>query len=425
MSPLVRQLRGPSAQFVLPARLSSKAQRDVLIRSGRDIGAEQVFAIPNLMDLSVEERVRLVDVAEHVTVRCDLNDPDEIDGPWSESVREARVDRYGELQLGSRGRWIRSGDEGGVRVDEVFYASPDRTINAQLQFEGSLEGEDVDAFRAMLGGAPLVTEIPDGSTLELEHVLGAYERAIKLAAGFVRVLDQGIRDEDVDLIWFPISRTDDGVFFLPDPNGESDSLAAAILLAASPDAYATAEGLYEQLRTVPIKELTPVVEGFCERWWQSTWESESDRSKLRYLSWDLTRLARKQEKLKQYEVERASWINLKGSTHLKRAAARDYRHDGIYRDERLAVELPGFASTLGRKPTIRDLINPSAEALELEEEVLSQARLLGIRDDQVRLVWATPDSEMPMGEYLQIREYLGRHTVWRRVDPDRDDDDIS
>ncbi len=424
MSPLVRQLVGSSAQFVLPAKLSPKAQRDVLIRSGREIQVDQVFAIPDLMELSVEERLRLVEAAENVTVRCDTDDPGEIAGPWSESVTEARVDRYGELRRASNGRWMRLREAGDLQVDEVFYATAGRTINAHLRFESTLEGDDVNAFRAMFAGAPLVCEIPEGSALELEHVLDAYDRVIKLAAEFVRVVDEGIREDDANIFRFPISMSDDGIFFLPDVDSESGATAAAILLAASPEAHSDAQRLYEQLGDAPLKELTEIVDRFCQSWWKSSWLNESDGTKLKNLWWELTRLARQQEALKGYELERASWINVYGSQQLGRAAARKYRHDGIYRDERVAAELPGFIASLGRKPTIRDLINPSADALELEDQVLSRARQLGISDDHVRLVWADPNNNMPAGEYLQIQRYLGRHTVWRPVDPDTGVEDI-
>lgn len=74
--------------------------------------------------------------------------------PWSESVIKARVDRYGELRLGNKGRWLRVRDSGDLQVDEVFYATPNHTINAQLRFESTLGDDDVMAFRAMLGGSP-------------------------------------------------------------------------------------------------------------------------------------------------------------------------------------------------------------------------------------------------------------------------------
>jgi hypothetical protein len=421
VSPLVRELSGSSAQFALPAKLSPKAQRDVLIRSGKEIEVDQVFAIPNLMELSVEERLRLVEVAENVTVDCDVDDPAEIQGPWSESVITARVDRYGELRLGNKGRWLRVRESGDLQVDEVFYATPNHTINAQLRFESTLGDDDVAAFRAMLGGAPLVTEIPEGSALAVEHVLGAYERAIRLADGFIQVVDEGVHAADVFFL-LPISKMDEGIVFLPDP--DSEAMAAAILLEASPEAHAAAERLYEHLQAASPKELIPLADRFCGNWWKSPWVDKDDATKLKNLSWELWNLAQQQARLKKYELDRAAWINVSGSQQLRRAAVREYRHDGIYRDERLAAELPGFVANVGRKPNIRDLINPSADALELEDQVLAQARLLSIADDQVRLVWLDPDNDMPAGEYLRIQRYLGRHTVWRPVDPDSEADDF-
>jgi hypothetical protein len=317
---------------------------------------------------------------------------------------------------------LRIRDAGDIYIDDVFYATPGRTINAALQFEGMLDGEGIAAFRAMLAGAPLVTAVEDCG-LDLAHILRAYERAIELADRFVEVVDAGVSEDD-NIFRLHLEKTDAGVFFFPDLEAEPAASAAAILKAASPAAYSAAERLCERLKGTSGKELAEAVNQICRNWWKPPWVDDSDGDKLSALSWSLDHLARKQDALKRYEGERASWIALSGSQQLKRAAARKYRHDGIYRDERLAAELPGFAASLGRKPTIRDLINPSAEALEAEDELLTLARRLGITDKQVRLVWADPDNDMPAGEYLQIKDYLGRHTVWRAVDPERQLDEI-
>jgi hypothetical protein len=425
-----RQLSGSPAQYVLPTKLSPIVQRELLIQSGREVEVDQLFAVPDLMALSVDDRRRLVEVTENSTVDCHEADPNEIEGPWSLSVTQAWVVRYGELwRGGNKPHWMRSPEPGSARVDEIFFATPGRTTSARAHFEAMLNPDDTVAFRAMLAGAPLVTEAPEGAEIALEHVLDAYEHALRLARAFIQVLDDGVSaasgTEGIDDILFsPISEIDGGIVFEPNLDNEREASAAAILRNASPEAYANAKAVCDQLRAVPTKALSPVVDRMCTHWWQSPWVEKNDAAKFDDLSWGLVNLAKQQAASVHYESERSGWIAVKGSKQLKRAAAREYMHDGIYRDERLALELAGFVSDVGRKPTIRNLVNPSAEALELEDQTLAQARRLGITDDQVRLVWLDPDNGMPAGEYLRIERYLGRHTVWRAVDPESEGNDI-
>jgi hypothetical protein len=130
-----------------------------------------------------------------------------------------------------------------------------------------------------------------------------------------------------------------------------------------------------------------------------------------------------------YEADRAAWIAEAGSKRLRVAAQRGYRHDGLYRDERLAAELPGFVGRLGRHTEVKEIINPSEAALDLETEVIRQTKTLGL-NVSVRLVFVAPSVEIDLaeGEYVEVAGYLGRHKVYRPVDATVDfrpaDDDI-
>jgi hypothetical protein len=92
-----------------------------------------------------------------------------------------------------------------------------------------------------------------------------------------------------------------------------------------------------------------------------------------------------------YEQGREAWIDEHGSDRLKRAVERGYKHDGICRDERMATELPGFIS-FAKKRNVREIMNPSEEALEIEREVLELVERNGMTDVSVRLVWVPAES---------------------------------
>jgi hypothetical protein len=102
---------------------------------------------------------------------------------------------------------------------------------------------------------------------------------------------------------------------------------------------------------------------------------------------ELSRRRQKAEADLAYQKERERWIAQYGSERLKLAAARAYRHDGTYRDERLSHELPGFVGSLGKKPEIREMINPTADALKVETEVLERIDSGKLGELDARLVW--------------------------------------
>lgn len=113
------------------------------------------------------------------------------------------------------------------------------------------------------------------------------------------------------------------------------------------------------------------------------------------------------EKDPAYEAARAAWIEKHGSRRLKLAAERGYMHDGIYRDERLAAELPDCTHLV--KPNIKTIVNPSEEALDLEDDFHGR----GFPD--ARLVYIADSEDGRSGEAVQIKDVFGKFTVYSLV----------
>jgi hypothetical protein len=422
--------RGREARFVLPVTMSHVARRQALLRTGIEPDVEQAYIVDDFMELEHEDRARLVAIHEAINTTVDWGDDHH--SPWHENVAGAKNDAYLSLTRDPDGRWRRRLPEESDShlVDEVFYATPGRTITAIEKLEVDSDGTAGDALQAMLLGAPLVADLGNDGTLELKHVLAAYEQALKLADELIKIVDSGARFDDVFFFDYYIV-TDDALYFCPDLARESPNRPAALLREANPEAYEEAKALLQQLESVPGATVREKVDGICGSWW-SGYGAASDERRVTLIVKPAVTKALKEAAAEQntheaadrYEKCRATWIDKHGSQRLKRAANRGYRHDGIYRDERLAAELPEFVGSLGRKPTVRELVNPSAEALELEAQVLARAEALGITEDQVRLVYAEPgtDSDWAPGEFVQIEGYLARHTVWRSVSGMKDDD---
>jgi hypothetical protein len=428
------ELEGRHVSFVLPVTLSPDARRDVLLHTGVEPTAEQIFIVDNLTDLAPELRARMVDTWEKVNVHVDEEELYTPDGsPWTR-INGARNDGYLWLQRNTQDRWTRyppDTDGEALDVDDVFYATPGRTIGAIEQLRATLDVGQAGVLAAMLAGAPLVDDLGEDHTLRAEHILDSYERALDFAQQLIDVVDAGIHAQDA---WDAYEITDDAVFLYPDLRGEQPNRPAAIVKRADPEAYAHARELLAQLDPVPAAIVTEKIDRVCFHWWSTRYAGASDKRKVEaLLKMAITNALNdvrveqvKRAAAERYEQCRARWIAKHGSQRLKRAAARGYRHDGIYRDERLNAELADFVGSLGRKPTIRELINPSEHALELEARALARAEALGIGDDKVRLVFAQPgqDSKWADGEFVQIEGYLGRHTVWQSVSGERSDDDI-
>jgi hypothetical protein len=428
------ELEGQPVNFVFPVTLSRALRRDLLVRTGVEPSAAQIYVPGQFSELSPDLRTRVVDVWEKVNVRVDEEERYLEDGEPYLEIISARNDGYLWLQRNAHGRWTRylPGEDGdAIDVDEVFFGTPGRTIGALERVRLTLDDE-AEALDAMLAGAPLVGNVGEHNALLPDAVLGAYEHALELAQRLIEIVDAGARDSG-DWPRGAFEITDETIFLYPDAAQNPPNRPAAILKEASPHAYEQARDLLDQVGSVPAATVGEKIDRVCFHWWSHDAEASDERKVEALLKMavgnmlsDVRGEQAKRKAAERYEQHRASWIAKHGSQRLKRAAARGYRHDGIYRDERLQLELPGFAGSLGRKPTIRELVNPSEQALELEAKVLARADALGIGEDNIRLVFARTDqdSDWAAGEFVQVEGYLGRHTVWQSVSGERADDDI-
>jgi hypothetical protein len=429
------ELKGRPLALVLPVTLSHRLRRDILLRTGVQPTAGQIFVVKSLTALEPALRTRMIDVWEKVNVQVDETEMAIVDGRSLTDITGARVDGYLWLQHDVDKRWRRylpDTDGDSIDIDAVFYPTPGRTVSALEHLRATLDQSQSDALEAMLAGAPLVDDFGEDNDLGAAHVLAAYERALGIAQRLIELVDAGIRDKGFFHEGYKI--TEDAVFLYPDPSQQPPNRPVAILAHANPQAYDQARQLLAQLDSVPPVIVIEKLDGVCCHWWSSPYAEESDARKVDELLHiavanalsDLRGAQAKRQADEDYAERRAQWIDKHGSQRLKRAAARGYRHDGIYRDERLHVELPDFVGSVGRRPTVRELVNPSEHALELEAHALARAEALDISDDQVRLVYVQTgqDVDWEDGEFVQIDGYLGRHTVWRSVSGERVQPDI-
>lgn len=419
MSSEALELSGRRPAFHLPVRLSAHARRQALIATGNEPNATQLFGIDHLTELELGDRMRVLDLWERVLVK------QVADGELS---GEFRNDGYDALLRGGDGRWdrYRPGTEGDyVDLERAFFATPGRTLSVPEQAAAEL---DHDAVDAMFAGFPLVPDLGEASFLTLHRVLDAYDGALELAGRVTELCDSATAIATGFWAGSP-QVTEDGVLLMPDSEGER-VFPAAVLKESDRDAYDAARQLLAEADAVDAS-LSEAIDSTCARWWSDPWRAMSDAERVEAILKphieNAIAEARTRERDRQaaqhYERCRARWIGKHGSPRLRRAAERGYRHDGIYRDERLAIDLPGFVSALGRKSKIRELVNPSGEALEIEEETLARTETLGIDDGQVRLVFvAAEGAPWNEGEFVEVAGYLGRHTVWRRVSELADDD---
>ncbi|MCW3048849.1 MAG: hypothetical protein JWO74_3133 [Solirubrobacterales bacterium] len=430
------ELEGQPVSFVFPVTLSRALRRDVLMRTGVEPTAAQIYVPGQFTDLSPDLRTRVVDTWDKINVHVDEEERYLPDGESYVHMNGARNDGYLWLHRDAHGRWVRytPGSEGdAIDVDEVFFATPGRTIGALEHLRSTLDDNEMEALEAMLAGAPLVGDVGENNALMPDAVLGAYEGALELAQRLIDLVDGGTRDMSAAWLRGAFEIADEAIFLHPDPGQDPPNRPAAILKQTSRQAYDQARELLDQISSVPAATVREKIDRVCFHWWSLYADAPDERKVEALLKMAVTNMLNdvrleqaKRQAAERYEHCRASWIAKHGSQRLKRAAARGYRHDGIYRDERLSVELPGFVGSLGRKPTIRELVNPSEQALDLEAQALARAEALGIPEEQVRLVFAQPGqaSDWSDGEFVQIEGYLGRHAVWQSVSGERASDDI-
>lgn len=150
--------------------------------------------------------------------------------------------------------------------------------------------------------------------------------------------------------------------------------------------------------------------------------SEAEAEAERRNAADVAAAEREREEKARQEAqaaeERAAWIEAHGSPRLKRLVAEGIEHDAVYRDERLALERPGWRWDRDVPGSADDPRNAPMSALELLDEARET-------DPDAELVYWTvheEDDEDDDGEPVMVRgytcvaEFLGRRIVYRVAD---------
>ena len=128
------------------------------------------------------------------------------------------------------------------------------------------------------------------------------------------------------------------------------------------------------------------------------------------------RLAEIETAKAQKEIERLTWIAAHGSERLKRCMEEEIEYEAIYKDERLAVERPGWIWTSNAVGEINDPRNPPVEAFAVLDEArktVSDATLSywTVERDEDDYVGEDDDKYAWTG-YVALSEFLGRMIVY-------------
>lgn len=132
--------------------------------------------------------------------------------------------------------------------------------------------------------------------------------------------------------------------------------------------------------------------------------------------------AEKAKKIAALEARNA-WIREHGSPRLRRCLEEGITCGGLYRDERLALERPGWRWETDADPEPQEPVNPPEEAFA----ALDAARASGVQEAEL-VYWAPTvgatcdEGDEDFGEPLDVpgryavrAEFLGRSIVWQEV----------
>lgn len=426
-------LRGQKPVIGLPLTLSKEARRKALLATGMQADEHQIMEIDDLLHVEDEQtRERLIGVWERIEVEVASEihqyGPDDDD---YETVYSFELKSYEWLHRGDDG-WIARNDEGNaIELNRVFVPSPGRTIDIVEQAMMSRDNGR-EFVGALLDGRPLVEALQDDQHLTLEIVLDAYDRALAAAAELVeRAWAVPQAEPHVDF-WIS-SAWDEERILLLSTEKDKERPPLGLCRESDPEAFADALKMIRAVDQLSVSARDYFIFRACDfaasNWFSNPNRPLTDRELVNKVLKQAAGGAKRQhddeldeQNVKNdYEVDRQAWIAEFGSNRLRLAAQRDYRHDGIYRDERLAAELPGFLGNVGRRSEVKEIINPSENALEEETEVLKLVKRQGL-DVSVRLVWINVDDDMNIGlqdgEYVEIDGFLGRHKVYKLVQSD-------
>lgn len=416
---------------VLPVLISTTAQREYAIATGRQISSPRhLYEIGDLTTLDRDTRARVLDIVH----RCHIASHDDpaLD-PLDTDEKRVGTIGYEWLHKDYDGRWSLyasdspPGEEpASTDLDAAYLTCGQKTVSVEDYLHATYE--DREFLDAMLSFAPPVHRVAEDTALPLlTDVLDAYDKSFEVVE---TITDMVARAAVAKRGMSMYTISDD----LIEVRAPSDTHARrlspiGLLRATDPEAF---EAAFEACKDIPGLDWDErdSARSACNayqggRSWMKTDRQVSEYCVLttaRNVIEEHRRHAQQQKHDEDYKTARREWIEQFGSGRLKRAAQRGYKHDGLYVDERLAKELPGFISAIG-KSKIGEVINPTAEALELEEQTLRLRGADGMwarDDDSVQLVWvrADPNLDLPDGEYVKVSGYLGRHAVFRPVNDD-------
>lgn len=415
---------------VLPVTLSEPVRRDMLIASGAEPEPTQLIRIEELTELPRPLRERVVDLLTDVRIRTAEDFP-----PGEPPTGSPAVSAYGPLIRGVDDweLWKDPSDSKELRM--IFRAGPGRTLTLR---EVAVDEYGEVPIDALLDGRPLVQTLNEPPALTVDDVVAAYDQALELVEALTTLASDCYVGRFV--LFDPVQITDDFILIDPSPgkSGEASPDPVGLVRGSDPEAFRKTLEICEDIVALPIQAQEEFAADACatvdrladvrhDRRWLSDSDivafglrGAADRALSAHEQREATARARE-----QYERDRTSWISTQGSKRLRLAAERGYKHDGLYRDERLADELPGFITALPKRSEVKGIINPSELALDLESRALKALTSLGATQAQVKLLYVRIDSredtDLDDGEYVQVTGYLGQHTVWQSVSASADD----
>ena len=223
------ELRGEQVEMSFPVYLSKRARREILLATGAQAEALQVLHIPDLTELDVADRERVVDIWEQIDVESYG------EGPY--------VTQLGDLSC-VESHWIAWAQEEHRALDWIGFPTPGRTLTLVEWLREQLE--DATAIDTLLTRAPLLDDLEGHAGLTLDSVLKAYTDALALAERVVGLASEGHYMGGAVLVWPPEIRVNDkagSLFFV----GSDDERPLMLFRQSDPDAYARASELVDQV----------------------------------------------------------------------------------------------------------------------------------------------------------------------------------
>ncbi|MTD47286.1 hypothetical protein GKE82_24075 [Conexibacter sp. W3-3-2] len=399
-------------------RYSEAARGEHLITTGRPAPAIDQRT-HQLQDLTAEQRARIVDLARRLHLHT------------SPDPSAHQLTGLGDLHRPPHDKYTDTGDARWRTGDAISLALVP-AADGQTSIARTIHTTTDPHASALRHGAPVVDELDP----PIDTVLDAYEHALACADAHTAQARA-----HAHTVWalHPGGQTDppqDLQFLaIPGADGRGEILARA----AHPDLFDQAVELLHEiaghhedavLSTVPdtLGPALAQLDADSDPWVRATTWITALKAHLEALQQDRKAAAHDQA----YAEERDAWIHAHGSPRLRAAHAGDYKLDLIYRQERLAREgLDGMLLSLGRRAKIREALNPSAAALDLEQLVRDWAHkpttTRAAQDPagpEVRIVWAAVDlDDVDDGEMIQVKAWLGRHRLWLPVEPQDQEDD--